>query len=187
MQFPAVSLQQLHPACGIVDRELIARLKELGHRVKFTGLFSSPSSHLPDAFPTAQNQHRRNAPHQQSARWNRSLPSRARWTTDLPVEHVVGVSSDAHAKFHGATIAEDKVSFVPLSPVYIVQNPDLECTFVFTSWAYLASACTYDGDREKPGLKTGAVEALRRRVGKWPMKELVSKIYSVNYTEIRRS
>ncbi|KFY06509.1 hypothetical protein V492_08011 [Pseudogymnoascus sp. VKM F-4246] len=26
------------------------------------------------------------------------------------------------------------------------------------------SACTYDGDRDKPGLKTGAVEALRRRV-----------------------
>ncbi|KFX95953.1 hypothetical protein V490_03589 [Pseudogymnoascus sp. VKM F-3557] len=26
------------------------------------------------------------------------------------------------------------------------------------------SVCTYDGDRDKPGLKTGAVEALRRRV-----------------------
>ena len=52
--------------------------------------------------------------------------------------------------------------------------PHLECTFLFTSWAYLGSACTYDVDREKPGLKTGAVEALRRRVGKFSGLERAS-------------
>lgn len=32
-------------------------------------------------------------------------------------------------------------------------------------WAHSGTQCAYDNDREKPGLKTGAVEALRRRVG----------------------
>lgn len=31
----------------------------------------------------------------------------------------------------------------------------------------LGTTCNYDGDREKPGIKTGAVEALRRRVGEF--------------------
>jgi hypothetical protein len=86
-------------------------LNELGHRVKSTSIFRRTFPHLPDAFPDVQTQHRRNALHYQLVRWSRSLPSRAKWTTDLPVEHVVSVSSGAHAKFHSATIAEDKVSF----------------------------------------------------------------------------
>ena len=47
--------------------------------------------------------------------------------TDLPVVHVVGANSDAHAKFHSATIAEDKVSLVSPGPVHVAMNPDLEC------------------------------------------------------------
>lgn len=35
----------------------------------------------------------------------------------------------------------------------------------FTYWRQSGTQCAYDHDREKPGLKTGAVEALRRRVG----------------------
>ncbi|OBT42713.1 hypothetical protein VE00_07259 [Pseudogymnoascus sp. WSF 3629] len=35
---------------------------------------------------------------------------------------------------------------------------------LYSQAGYLGSVCAYDGDRDKPGLKTGAVEALRRRV-----------------------
>ncbi|KAJ5610554.1 hypothetical protein N7510_007273, partial [Penicillium lagena] len=77
----------------------------------------------------------------QPTRWSRN-PIRPPWKTGLPVEHVASASSGAHATFRNAAIA-DELGLAELR---------------------LGTTCTYDGDREKPGIKAGAVEALRRRV-----------------------
>jgi hypothetical protein len=44
------------------------------------------------------------------------------------------------------------------------------------------TSCSYDADREKPGLKAGAVEALRRRVGWYPKRtNLSDRAYNAMY------
>lgn len=56
--------------------------------------------------------------------------------------------------------------------------------YLYSQVGYLGSVCAYDGDRDKPGLKTGAVEALRRRVGKRAMKNSSLNITNLTVQEL---
>jgi hypothetical protein len=72
----------------------------------------------------------------------------------LPVALVESGNSAARAKSRSARIVAGLV--VPLS------LSSLEAHVL----RGIGTTCVYDGEREKPGLKAGAVEALRRRVGR---------------------